>query len=75
MTPQIGDPVVVRYLVPKPRIHGLVLQGQKPTVETVAGTLGAEVNAEGHVVGIVVETDGGATYIRPHNLVGMELDR
>lgn len=59
--PEIGDPVLVRYL------H----RGRR---EVAIGMLGVELDADGHAVAAVVETDGGAVSIRRRDIESIEHD-
>lgn len=69
--PQIGDEVVVRYRLPKERLHGLVVQGAARREETAVGRLGAEMSGD-ELVGIVVEGDGSAVSIPRGAVVSVE---
>lgn len=55
MIPQIGDHVAVTYL-------GRSTLGSVDAT-TDRGVLGVELDGEGRLAGLVLETDGGATYI------------
>lgn len=62
--PKTGDQVKVVHLDPE--------RGSIPAVEY--GALGVELDADGNAVGIVVETDGGAAFIDPANVISVERD-
>lgn len=62
MTPQFGDPVIVHHL-------------GASNVEVSVGTLAPMLDADGNLEGIVVESDGGASFIERGQVLKIEVDR
>lgn len=65
--PQIGDPVAITHL-------GIADHGGLDVV-TDYGTLGVELDGAGVTSGLVLETDGGATFIPATSIIRVELDQ
>lgn len=58
--PAFGDEVIVTALPPTGFLY------------TVSGILAPELDGSGNLVGLVVETDGGAAYIAPKTVIKIE---
>lgn len=59
--PNWGEEVVITALLPT---------GQ---LEVAAGSLAPELDGEGKLVGLVLETDGGAAFFAPSTIVKLEV--
>lgn len=63
MMPQIGDPVAVTHLAL-----------DRGDIVTDYGNLGLMLDGAGFAAGLVLETDGGATFIPQTSVIRVELD-
>lgn len=71
--PAVGDEVAVSYRVRKDMVDGLVVLGQTDRVETAFGILGVELDGAGAIAGLVIESDGSATFIPKSTVIAVEV--